>query len=535
MLQRRDFLKAAMGGVTAGSAAAASEPAQAQNATPKPAPAATPKPAPAVTPKPTSAPAPSATFDPSQLAERAQALAKSPFKAPSASLPDPFSHLSHDQYAAIKNRPQSRIWQSDNVGFAIEPLQRGFLFSSPMVINLVENGTAHRLVYAASDFDFGDLAVPASLPDIGFSGFRVLQSHTAPATEVAVFQGASFFRAIATGQRLGVMARGLSIRTADPRGEEFPIFREVWIEKPNLAANALIIHALLDSQSVTGAYRFTLRPGDMTIVDTECVLFARTPIDHFGVGTMTGAHLLGTLERRSADDVRPRVYDFSGLQMLTGNREWLWRPVSNRETLQVSSFMDKAPVGFGVLQTDRDFERFLDDDRHWELRPSLWVQPIGDWGPGAVTLVEIPSQSEINQNVIAYWRPKAPLRPDVPVRFAYRQFWCWTPPNRPKLARVRLSRSGLVPGTSAGARKLRFLVEFSDEAFADPKLPELKADVTASPGSIVSVRTFRSRELKTLRVVFDLNAAGQTASELRLVLEAAGKPFSETWLYRWTT
>ena len=474
-------------------------------------------------------------FSYSVVIELAKQAAAKPFKAPSAALPKPFTDLSHDQYEAIKNKPSSRIWGDANLGFAIEALPRGFLFSSPMIINIVEDGAVKRAIFKKEDFDFGALDVPDDLPDIGFSGFRVLQTRSKPATEAAIFQGASFFRAIATGQRFGITARGLSIRTADPRGEEFPLFREVWIEQPSIATDALVIDALLDSQSVAGAYRFTIRPGDMAIVDTECILFARVAVDHFGLGGMAGAHLLGPLERRTADDVRPRVYDFSGLQMLSGRREWIWRPVSNRSTLQISSFLDRNPKGFGFIQPLRDFERFLDDANHWELRPSLWVEPIGDWGEGTVTLVEIPSQSEINQNVIAYWRPSQSLTPKVPAHFAYRQFWCWSPPRSPNLARVKTSRVGLVPGAASDRFSRRFLVEFEDEGFGDPGLGPVTATVSVAPGSVANLTTFRSPSLKTYRVVFDAKGMAGTGSELRIVLNLADKPFSETWLYRWTT
>jgi periplasmic glucans biosynthesis protein len=520
MFQRRDFLKAALGGVAAASGGGAAAADQAA-------------PSGAIAPPKQAAPGgPRPHFEQSLVSNAAADLAKKPFKAPSVPLPDVFAKLGYDQYAAIKNRPQSRIWASENVGFALEPLHRGFIFTETMAINIVENGVARRLVYQAGDFDFGSLKIPTDIADIGFSGFRVLQSHpSAPPSEVAVFQGASFFRAIANGQDFGAMSRGLTIRTADPRGEEFPIFREVWIEKPTLATNALIIHALLDSQSIAGAYRFTLRPGDITIMDAECTLFARTTVDNFGLSAMTGTHLLGPLAPHE-EDVRPRVYDFSGLQMLTGKGEWLWRPVSNRDTLQISSFLDENPAGFGVLQRERNFQLFLDDDQHWELRPSVWVEPIGDWGPGSVDLVEIPSESEINQNVVAYWRPKAPLTPGSGTPFAYRQFWCWAPPKTPSFATTSLSRGGRVPGSST---LQRFLVEFSGNVLHDPDVAAWTANVTASPGSIVAVKTFVSPADATLRVVFDLDPTRQSASELRLVLQSAGKPMSETWLYRWTT
>ncbi|MDB5649246.1 MAG: opgG [Hyphomicrobiales bacterium] len=479
-------------------------------------------------------PADPAAFDPAAVVDFARALSKRPYKAPVSSLVDPFASLTYDLYVGIKNKPESLIWPNDNVGFAIEPLHRGFIFSAPMDITIVENGVARKLVYSPDQFDFGRLAVPPNLGDIGFSGFRVLLPRDGGFSDVAIFQGASFFRARARGQNFGTVARGLSIRTADPRGEEFPAFRSVWIEKPTISGNALVIHAILDSESVTGAYRFTLRPGEATIIDTECTLFARTAVDNVGIATMAGTCVFGPLDRRR-DDIRPAVHEISGLQILNGNGEWLWRPVSNRETLQVSAFIDTNPRGFGFLQRERDFDRFQDDNQHWELRPSLWIEPIGDWGPGDVALVEIPSESEVNDNMVAYWRPKQGLAAGSETYFAYRQFWCWTPPDRPSLAFVAGSRSGRPPGAQSGARRRRFLVDFSGDIFADPqRSAEVTPNLNASPGAISSVRTFLNRERKSLRVLFDMDAGNETLSELRLVLEAQGKPVSETWLYRWT-
>ena len=199
----------------------------------------------------------------------ARALSKKPYKAPGNDLAEPFNTLTYEQYVGIKTRPSGNVWADANTGFVIEPLHRGFLFAAPVEVNLVEGGIVRRLGYDAANFDFPNLKL-GTPGDIGFSGFRVLQAQPGlEPMEAAIFQGASFFRAEARGQNLGTMARGLAIRTAEPRGEEFPVFRAVWIEKPTLAANALVIHALLDSDSVPGAYRFTLRPGDATIVDTE--------------------------------------------------------------------------------------------------------------------------------------------------------------------------------------------------------------------------------------------------------------------------
>ena len=505
MFQRRDLLKLAGSGLLAGAAAPLA--ALAQNGEPAP-------------------------FDAASIAVLAQALAKRPFKAPVAELPDIFGDLSFEQYVGIRRKSEAMIWGAEATGFVIEPLHRGFLFTAPMEIFVVENGLAQKLGYDAAKYDFGKVQPPAQNPAIGFSGFRVLQPRDGGGLQqLALFQGASFFRAIARGQTLGTMARALSLRTADPKGEEFPVFRAVWIEKPVLASQTLAIHALIDSESIAGAYRFTLRPGEATIIDTECTLFARSALDHIGIGGMSASYLYGPIDRRRAEDIRPGVYEVNGLQMLTGKGEWLWRPVANRDTLQISAFADANPRGFGFLQRDRDFDHFQDDDQHWERRPSLWIEPIGDWGEGAIALVEIPSESEANDNIIAYWRPKAAIAAGESAAFAYRQFWCWTPPERPTLASVVNSRGGR--GTQGKRR--RFVVDFAGEVFADgAKIPDIRPVLTLVPGTVAAVRTFAMQDRKSFRVAFEIDPGGEAYSEIRLVLEAAGKPVSETWLYRWT-
>jgi glucans biosynthesis protein len=336
---------------------------------------------------------------------------------------------------------------------------------------------------------------------------------------------------VAPGQTLGTMARAMSIKTADPRGEEFPAFRTVWIERPTLAAGALVMHALIGSESVTGAYHFTLRPGEATIIDTECALFARAAVDNLGLATMSATHLSGPIDERRNDDLRPSVSEVSGLQILSGKGEWLWRPVANRDTLQISTFVDENPRGFGFLQRDRNFDHYQDDNQHFETRPSLWIEPIGDWSAGSVQLVEIPSDSEANDNIIGYWKPKQPLAAESETFFAYRQFWCWNPPEQPPLAIVTQARSG----RGSSPKRRRFMVEFAGEILSVPQNAEaMKPNLNASPGSLTALRTFTSADKKSCRILFELDPGSEAFSELRLVMEAAGKPISETWLYRWT-
>ncbi len=514
MLLRRDLLKWAASGLGAGLS-----PAVAADA-----------PAPAAAPQGSTPPAPA--FDFAMVVDRARALARKPHETTQAALPGAFADLTYDQYVSIRPRAGTAVWGDENVGFAIEPLHRGFLFTAPVTINVVEGGVARRLGYSAGQFDFGKVQPPADLADIGFSGFRVLHARGGRGlADSAIFQGASFFRALANGQNFGLTARALMIRTADPRGEEFPAIRDVWIEKPSLANDVMVIHALVDSDSMTGAYRFTLRPGDVTIIDTECTLFTRSPADFYGLGGMTAMFLFGPNNRRNVDDVRDGVYDVSGLQILNGNGEWLWRPVVNPSTLQVSVFLDANPRGFGLLQRQRAFDMLEDDEQRWELRPSLWIEPISDWGEGSVQLVEIPTDTENNDNILCFWRPKAVLDPAAETSFAYRQFWCWTPPDRPPLAVATDTRVG----RAGGSRRRRFVVEFTGDGLADPALArDVKPMLTASAGTVASLRLFPSPERKMCRALFDLDFGGETLSELRLVLASGGKPVSETWLYRWT-
>jgi len=474
-----------------------------------------------------------AAFSGNNVYDLARALASKPFAAPAADLPSALDSLSYENFIAIRAKPEGLIWNDDSSGFVIEPLHRGSIFKTAVQIYLVEGGASHKLNYDASQFDFGRLNLPSPPAKLDFSGFRLLRrSNSGETQELATFQGASFFRSLAPSQNFGVTSRGLTIRTGDARGEEIPVFRAFWIEKASRAANALTVHALLDSESVAGAYRITIHPGDATIIDVEGSLFPRATIDNYGLAAMSATCFFNPVDRRGDDDVRNAAAELSGLQMLTGAGEWVWRPVSNRNNLQISEFVDSNPKGFGFLQRDRDFDDFYDLSQHWERRPSLWIEPIGDWGPGSVELVEIPSDNENAQNMIAFWRSKTPLAKGQQADFAYRQFWCWSPPAAPPVATTADSRGG--HGVSPKER--RFLIEFSGGILGDaPRMADAKANLSVSPGKIVAQRLYPAMDRKKCYVQFDIDVGGETACELRLTLEAQGAPISETWLYRWTT
>lgn len=470
-------------------------------------------------------------FDPALVVEAARTLARRPLQPLAATdLPEGYANLTYEQYAGIRAQPAGLIWAGENRGFTIEPLHRGYVFANPVSLFTVEDEVVRKVAFDRSRFDYGRVAPPAANVDLQFAGMRIATGLERP-YEVAVFQGATFFRSLARGQNYGAMARALILRPGETRGEEIPFFRAFWIERPSPASGLLVIHALLDSESVTGAVRMTLRPGDVTLIDVEMTLFARQVLDHVGFGCAMGTFLSGPQSRRTFDDIRPAAHEVSGVQMLSGAGEWIYRPLSNPATLQVSSFMDANPRGFGLVERERDPAAFHDDDQRYELRPSIWMEPLGEWGQGSVQLIEIPSDSDVNDNAIVYWRPRMALAQGSETTLAYRQAWCWQPPERPALAIASRVRQG----RGSQGRRRRFSVDFTGERLADAGVvASTRATITTTQGAIHSVRLWPYPERKLMRVGFEVDPGAENLTELRLVLQSGGQPVSETWLNRWT-
>lgn len=473
------------------------------------------------------APGEGAAFDPADVEGIARSLAAAPYVAAQPALPGAFANLPYDRYVTIRALPEAMAWGGEGRGFVIEPLHRGFVFEAPVSINLVEDGVVRHLAYDAGRFDFGKVKPPEGPPsDLGFSGFRVHANlDGAGPVECAIFQGASFFKALARGQAYGITARALSLWAAENKGEEFCAFRGFWIERPDPGADVLVVHAVVDSPSATAALRLSLRPGADTTIDVEGRLFARAALEHVGLAGMTGTYLFGGTGRRFPDDLRPAAYGAGGLRMRNGRGEDLWRPLRNPADLQMSLFSDRDPRGFGLVQRDRDYATFQDDVQRWEARPSLWVEPVGDWGDGVVQLVEIPSASEVNENVLAYWRPRAGVPAGGELAFAYRQTWCWDCHDA-RLARVANTRAGKGQG-----RRRSFAVDFAGDRLGTGQ-PTPEALLSAGTAKVLRQRVFAYPDRRTLRVAFEIEPADDAPVEIRLGLADREGPVSEVWLHR---
>lgn len=460
----------------------------------------------------------------------ARGLAAKPFAESKVKLPAELSKLSYDQYRDIRFNMDQSLWKGQPPGFSVDMFHTGFVYNTPVDIHVVSDGEQRKLNYVPGLFNFGpSVPPPKGDMDLHYSGFRVRFPLNKPdyGDEFAVFQGASYFRGVAKDQVYGLSARGLAIDTAQPKGEEFPEFRQFWIRKPEPDSPSLVVYALLDSPSCAGAYRFTIRPGEETLMDVELKLFARRDLTHVGFAPLTSMFMFDDKNRARVDDFRSAVHDSDGLSMQTGQGEWLWRPLANPSTLQISAFVDTSPRGFGLMQRKRQYGDYLDLEARYERRPSLWVEPVGDWGTGHVELVEIPSDRETNDNIVAYWRPKELVTKGTEYSLTYRLHWVdsW-PAGAQSVARAVFAGAGL----NFEQTRRQFIIEFTGGDLTG----QITADVKASAGEVSHVVPHFNSETGGYRLSFELDPKGADTIELRAIMMRDGKPATETWLYRWT-
>ena len=476
-------------------------------------------------------------FGPDTVRDLARARAAAPF-APRPLVPAPWRDLTYDQYRAIWFDVRRAVWEGTDLPFRVDLFHPGLYFPRAVEVDVVEDGAAHRLAFDIDLFDrtdqVPDLPVDATM---GFSGLR-LRAPFAPGEahrEVAVFQGASYLRAIGADDAYGLSARGLALNTADPEGEEFPDFVRFWVETPAPGDAAATVHALLDGPSATGAFRFVVRPGPATVVDVDATLFPRVDLGHVGLAPLTSMFLYDATNRWRFRDFRPAIHDSDGLLVWNGAGEMLWRPLANPATLQVSAFVDEDPRGFGLMQRARQLRDFADLEAHYHRRPSLWIEPGEGWGPGHVRLVEIPSDKEIYDNVVAYWRPREPLPAGAEHRLTYRMTWGretgpGAPPRR-DVARVIDTHLG----ENFDRDALVAAIDFEDHPDLRGDLGALTVFASASRGAPASPGILqRNPETGGARLAFSFDPGARDAVELRAQLLRDGRAVSEVWLYRWT-
>ena len=478
------------------------------------------------------------SFTQQDVIELAKKLAKLPYRPLEQSTQSDKLPTNYDDYRKLRFRRDRALWRAVPPAIELHPLPAGWLFKQPIALSVINSGTVAPVNFQLDDFEDSRTNTPlAGVPDadqiaMPLSGFRINGALNAPdqSDEIIVFQGASYFRALGERHRYGLSARGLAIGTASAKGEEFPQFRDFWIERPAKGAREVTIHALLDSQSVAGAYKFVVRPGAETIVDITATLFPRTDIQEIGLGPLTSMNLLAPVDPTRVSDFRPRVHDSDGLAIVNGRGERIWRPLRNPYLLQISNFIDDEPKGFGLMQRHRDFSDYQDLEARYDLRPSAWIEPGRNFGKGSVMLVEIPTEQEIHDNIVAFWRPSDPLLAGSEHVFTYRIRWRDDAPSRRNGPWVAQTRSGMAFGKP---QSLQFVVDYTDQKpFTGGELP--KAQITTTSGQVTNTTVQLNPETSGVRVGFMFTPGALPAADLRLSLTGWDDRTPETWIYRWS-
>lgn len=448
-------------------------------------------------------------------------------------VPEKLADLNYDQYRAIQFRDSHQLWPERD--FHVQFFALGYLYTHPVQINIIDDDGVHRQRFHREAFSTGD-AYPHDLPpSLGFAGFRLHyegydpdDSIAAKNNEVMVFLGASYFRVKAAGQQYGTSARGLAIDTIAPDPEEFPVFREFWIKKPEPGTDSIVVYALMNSPSATGAYRFRVTPGSPAHVDVSATLFFRKHVHELGLAPLSSMYFYSVGSHRPPAYLRPAVHDSQGLLIADGHNRWTWRPLANPQSVRQYTFTLHNPKGFGLLQRNRDFFDYQSISMAYQARPSVWIEPKGNWGAGQVRLVEIPTHYEYYDNIVVFWTPKSPPPLHQPFHIAYRMTWGKDVVSQPvaHVQRTLFTARSLQEPTT-------FMIDFAGDSLAPPTAEEPTQAIVqvGDHGALLSSRTRYLESFGTYRLRFKVRPANGQPIQLRAYLTRAGQAITETWDY----
>lgn len=476
------------------------------------------------------------------LTEAARQRAASP--DPAAPPMDPLlAQLDYDDYQRIAFRPDRSVFATENPGWQVQPFHTGWLFDRPVKLFQVKDDTAEPLDFSARDFEYRQ-GISVDLPDDfalpGVAGFKL----TGPLNradiqdEVLAFLGASYFRGLGTGNRYGLSARGLAVDSVLPMPEEFPRFSAFWIEQPEPGTQQITIWASMDSARVTGAWQFVVHPGPTTVMDVTARLFFREAPAQIGIAPLVSMFMFGGVNRARFDDFRPQVHDSDGLRIERADGDVIWRALNNPDRVASSYFAETQPRRFGLHQRSRRFDNFDDAEARYELRPSLDVEPLGDWGSGSVRLFEIPTDLEVHDNIGAFWVPDAPVVPGALTEFAYRLHWGMLNPDPASdLAWVAQTSAGVggAAGMSNPPDTRKFVVDFQGGLLG--RTPEGNQDVTpvvnVAGGEADVIVLSKIPDSDRWRLTIDIATVSGAIVEINAHIAGNGRKMSEIWTFQW--
>lgn len=490
-------------------------------------------------------------FDFNYLKQIAATLAKKPWGGPAGPLPDTLSSLTPQAYNAIRYDKDSSLWHNvpdRNLDVQFFHVGMGFKRRIRMYAVNPESREAREIHFRPELFNYQgtpvDVAALKGKEDLGFAGFRLFKQPELATRDIISFLGASYFRAVDDTYQYGLSARGVAINSFTNH-EEFPDFTAFWFETVKKQENSCVVYALLDGESITGAYKFTIDcQNNQVVMQVENSLYPRKAIAQLGIAPMTSMFSCGTNERRMCNTYHPQIHDSDRLAIWSGEGEWIARPLNNPQKLSFSGFSDENPRGFGLLQLDHNFDSYQDVVVWYNKRPSLWVEPQGHWGKGTIQLMEIPTTGETFDNIVCFWQPEQPIEAFQEVSFSYKLYWSATPPVQSALARVLATRTGIggfMDGWSPGEHFpdvwcRRFAVDFTADTLQKWKDKSIEPVITLSSGEYKQGEIFYISLNNSYRVLFDWYPTSESIDpvEMRLFLRAGKQTLSETWAYKYS-
>lgn len=476
------------------------------------------------------------------LDARMSDAARAEYVAP-VDAPEVIADLDYDDYRKIQFDPKRARWDEDGVLFRLHAFHPGWLYEQTVAIHEVVDGFQTLMAFSTDDFLYSEDLLPrvpqhAELP--GVAGFRLNTplNRADKFDELISFVGASYFRALSRDSSYGLSARGLAINTGLADEEEFPRFSEFWLERPNAGQEEVVMYAALDSPSCTGAYRFVIRPGAETTIDVTAKLHFRRDVEQLGVAALTSMFLFDEKNSNIFDDYRPQVHDSNALMVMRTDGDVLWRPLNNPPRLASTYLNEPNLKSFGLIQRDRDFDDYQDAGAQYQDRPSVLVEPQGDWGDGAIRLVEIPSDLEGNDNIVSFWVPSAKPRAGESREYDYRLRWGALGTDRDGdrawIVNTLAGKGGTSGVSGAKASLRKFVIDFDGGLMADlSDDAKMEPVVTLSQGKIQHVALSKIRNTTKWRLVIDVDGQNESVVELVAHVAGFGRKLTETWIYQW--
>ena len=473
-------------------------------------------------------------FEFRDIVDKAQQLAVQPH-VPLAEVPPFMREIGYDQHRGIRYQARHNLWRNTDSLFQVSPLMPGGVYKRAVPINEVVGSTVRRVPFEKNRFSFDEEPLRQRIPDdLGYAGFELLYAFDRKigSAKFMVFAGASYFRAIGKGGQWGLSVRGAAIDTGLPSGEEFPDFIEFWLVRPQARATSMTVYALLDSPRLAGAYEFVISPGSVTRLNVRAVLFTRAPIEQLGIAALTSMYFYGENTPRPVNAWRPEVHDSDGLLVREDTGRWVWQPLVNPSKITIQGFPGQL---FALMQRDTQFRSYQDAEANYHRRPSAFVDVEQPFERGRVLLVQLPTQNEFLDNIVAMWSPAGPIgggtRLDVRYRLSF---------GAPVVAQTELGQvvntfvgRDIIDATSQAGQH-RFIVDFDGLRFA---AGQTAASVTAEVGSEQGTQILE-HQLKRVESTgmwrLSILARGQPEKPLalRASLHVNGRPATETWSYQ---